>query len=50
MAREADDTFCLSVPADFYAVGQFFKNFSQVSDEEVIAVLQKKEPAISAVN
>ena len=48
MAREADATVCLSVPADFYAVGQFFENFSQVSDEEVIAILQKKEPVISA--
>jgi putative phosphoribosyl transferase len=50
MAREADATVCLSVPADFYAVGQFFKDFSQVSDEEVIAILQKKESAISAVS
>jgi predicted phosphoribosyltransferase len=50
MAREADATVCLSVPADFYAVGEFFKNFSQVSDEEVIAILQKKEPTISAVS
>ncbi|HSF58227.1 MAG TPA: phosphoribosyltransferase family protein [Candidatus Binatia bacterium] len=50
MAHEADATFCLSVPADFYAVGQFFENFSQVSDQEVVAILRQKEPAISAVN
>jgi putative phosphoribosyl transferase len=49
MAREADAVVCLSVPADFYAVGQFFKNFSPVSDEEVMKALQKREPAISAV-
>jgi predicted phosphoribosyltransferase len=50
MAREADATFCLEVPAEFYAVGQFFEDFSQVSDEEVAAILQKKELAISAVS
>ncbi|HXV81727.1 MAG TPA: phosphoribosyltransferase family protein [Candidatus Binatia bacterium] len=48
IAREADATVCLDVPADFYAVGQFFDNFSQVSDEEVAAILQKREPKVSA--
>jgi putative phosphoribosyl transferase len=50
MSREADVIVCLEVPAEFYAVGEFFEDFSQVSDEEVAAVLQKKEPAISAVS
>ena len=50
MAREADAIVCLEVPAEFYAVGEFFEDFSQVSDEEVAAILQKKEPAISAVS
>ena len=49
MGREADDIVCLEVPAEFYAVGQFFEDFSQVSDEEVAAILQKREPEISAV-
>lgn len=49
IAREADATVCLSLPADFYAVGQFFRDFSQVSDEEVAAILQKREPKVSAV-
>jgi putative phosphoribosyl transferase len=49
IAREADVTVCLSVPGDFYAVGQFFADFSQVSDEQVIAVLQKREPRVFAV-
>jgi predicted phosphoribosyltransferase len=26
---------CLATPAGFYAVGQFFADFSQVTDEEV---------------
>jgi putative phosphoribosyl transferase len=51
IAREADATVCLNVPADFYAVGQFFEDFSQVSDEEVAAILQKRrEPEMSAVS
>lgn len=37
----ADEVVCLDVPADFYAVGQFFGEFTQVSDEEVIDLLQQ---------
>lgn len=48
IAREADATVCLNQPADFYAVGQFFRDFAQVSDEEVAAILQKREPKVSA--
>ena len=50
MAREADAIVCLDVPAEFYAVGQVFNDFSQVSDEEVAAVLQKREAKISAAS
>lgn len=35
----ADDVVCLAVPRDFYAVGQFYDDFHQVSDREVIALL-----------
>lgn len=35
----ADEVVCLEAPADFYAVGQFFREFDQVSDEEVIRLL-----------
>ena len=41
IANEADETICLEVPARFYAVGQFFEDFSQVSDEQVVAILQQ---------
>ena len=50
MSREADNIVCLNVPAEFYAVGQFFSDFSQVSDEEVAEILQKREAKISAVS
>ncbi len=35
----ADEVVCLASPEDFAAVGQFFKDFSQVSDAEVVAIL-----------
>ncbi len=39
IAAEADETVCLEAPIRFYAVGAFFEDFSQVSDEEVAAIL-----------
>ena len=42
---EADDTVCLETPEDFFAVGQFYRDFHQVTDEEVKAILQTKQPA-----
>ncbi len=35
----ADKTVCLQTPENFYAVGQFYRYFSQVEDEEVIRLL-----------
>jgi predicted phosphoribosyltransferase len=49
MSHEADAIVCLNVPADFYAVGQFFKDFSQVTDEDVISILRQYEMKIAAV-
>jgi putative phosphoribosyl transferase len=39
LAREADEIVCLSAPALFHAVGQFYDDFRQVEDDEVIALL-----------
>ncbi len=36
---KADHIVCLSSPVNFYAVGQFYRDFPQVTDEEVIACL-----------
>jgi predicted phosphoribosyltransferase len=41
LSEEADEVVCLKAPRDFYAVGQFFDDFSQVSDEDVIAIMQE---------
>ena len=40
VAPYADEMVCLSAPEMFYAVGQFYQSFPQVSDEEVIALLR----------
>ena len=48
MRQEADAMVCLKVPAEFYAVGQFFREFEQVSDEDVIRILASKEAEVSA--
>jgi len=37
----ADEAICLEVPDCFYAVEEFFRDFSQVSDAEVAAILQR---------
>jgi predicted phosphoribosyltransferase len=47
ISREADAVVCVHVPVEFYAVGQFFENFSQVSDEDVISILREHEAKAS---
>ena len=49
IANEADETICLEVPARFYAVGQFFEDFSQVSDEQVVAIMLESSSRKRAV-
>lgn len=39
LKHEADEIVCLSSPEEFYAVGQFYRDFHQVSDQEVIQLL-----------
>lgn len=38
---EADDVVCPATPEPFYAIGLWYRDFHQVSDEEVIALLQR---------
>jgi putative phosphoribosyl transferase len=40
LSAMADDVVCLETPEPFYAVGQHYGVFDQVSDDEVIAILQ----------
>ncbi|KKJ94094.1 phosphoribosyltransferase [Micromonospora sp. HK10] len=39
LAAEADEVLCLQVPADFAAVGAYYDDFHEVSDDEVTRAL-----------
>jgi putative phosphoribosyl transferase len=41
LRREVDEVVCVDMPEPFYGVGQFYLDFSQVSDEEVIELLDR---------
>jgi predicted phosphoribosyltransferase len=44
----ADEVVCLDAPWDFGAVGRFYRDFAQVEDEAVIALLRAEPPAAPA--
>ena len=41
LARVADEVVCLETPEPFFAVGEFYADFSQTSDEEVVDLLDR---------
>ena len=41
LADECDEVVCLAAPPMFHAVGQFYGNFDQVEDDEVVACLAR---------
>lgn len=41
LREEVDEVVCLATPENFYAVGQWYVDFSQISDEEVRKLLAK---------
>jgi putative phosphoribosyl transferase len=41
LAEHADETVCLRTPPFFAAVGQFYVQFQQIEDEDVINVLER---------
>ena len=42
VADKADEVVCLYAPESFQAVGQFYADFGQVEDDEVIALLSER--------
>ena len=40
LEKEADRVVCLQTPDNFYAIGQFYRDFTQTSDEEVTKMLR----------
>ncbi len=45
LRAEADDTVCLEQPEPFDAIGMFYGDFTQVTDEEVVALLARHKAA-----
>jgi putative phosphoribosyl transferase len=41
LRREVDELDCLEVPESFQAVGQFYADFAQTSDDEVVELLRR---------
>lgn len=40
LRKEVDELVCLVTPEVFYAVGQFYQEFGQTTDEEVVEILR----------
>lgn len=43
IAGDADEVVCLRMPHFFMAVGQFYREFTQVTDEEVLEILKQEK-------
>jgi putative phosphoribosyl transferase len=44
LGADADEFVCLDTPEPFFSIGQFYGEFDQTSDEEVIACLERAAP------
>ncbi|MDA8312907.1 MAG: phosphoribosyltransferase family protein [Actinomycetota bacterium] len=47
-ADVADELVCLVAPETFFAIGQFYEDFSQTTDEEVLDCLERAGPSTPA--
>ena len=45
LEKDAREIIILETPSPFFAIGQFYENFGQVSDEEVIRILKQGDTA-----
>lgn len=41
LSREADDVRCVETPTPFFAIGQFYHDFTQLSDSQVLEYLSR---------
>jgi putative phosphoribosyl transferase len=46
LQREADEVVALSTPQNFYGVGQWYEDFSQTTDQEVMQLLESARGAL----
>lgn len=44
LRREVDRLICIECPQFFHAVGEFYRNFNQTTDDEVCALLAQARP------
>jgi putative phosphoribosyl transferase len=50
LRSEVDQLVCVYMPEEFYAIGQFYEDFSQVADEEVTTLLHRAaQPVLQSV-
>jgi predicted phosphoribosyltransferase len=40
LREEADDVVCLSAPGDFLSVGEWYDDFDQLTDDDVLEALR----------
>lgn len=45
---DADELVCLATPQPFFAIGEWYNDFSQTSDEEVAACLQRARERVAS--
>jgi putative phosphoribosyl transferase len=46
LKSEVDELVCIQTPPFFQAIGQFYEDFAQVSDEEVLTALERANRAV----
>jgi len=49
-SSEVDEVICLETPYNFHAVGQFYQEFFQVSDQEAIRLLEESKLSLDQKN
>jgi putative phosphoribosyl transferase len=50
LRTQVDDIVCLRTPRDFSAVGLWYEDFSQTTDEEVRRLLGQSIPAVPTIH
>jgi len=48
LGRDADEVIVVETPDPFYAIGQFYVDFSQTADADVTAILERAWPSVTA--
>lgn len=48
LSQEVDRTVCLHTPSQLYAVGQWYQDFGQVPDQEVVHLLKQARKELTA--